>query len=215
MNKYQIVELKEKNQHAGSKAREDVARFSEEFGALPLNIRCREMKNDSPKERILRYVTPAFCWLRVFLKVKQGSMVIVQNPFYHRQLGREQCLTALKKIKKCKIVSVIHDAEYLRGSVWMDKNMEAEFNFMKGNSDFEIVHNSRMKNEFQKLGFISEQLAELDIFDYYTEKPVETERTLSGDTADIVIAGNLNPKKSPYVYNFSKLQNKFTVNLYA
>lgn len=213
MNKYQIVELKEKNQHAGSKAREDAARFAEEAGYRPLYIHCRMEKNDSPMERALRFVTPAFSWLMAFIKIKSNSVVFVQNPFYHRHLGREQCLKLLKSVKKCKIVSLIHDAECLRGSVWLDKNVENEFAFMKSNSDFEIVHNDFMKEAFLELGFGEEQLVPLEIFDYYTDK--EPCRKNGDATADVIVAGNLNPKKSPYVYNFGKIKNKFTVNLYG
>lgn len=211
MNKYQIIEIKEKAQHAGSKARGDVALFAEEIGYNPLYIKCRDFNGDSPKERIYRFFTPAWSWFNVFRTIKNNSIVLVQNPFYHRQFGRGLCLKWLKKIKHCTIVSVVHDVECLRGHIWFDKNIETEFAFMKENSDYEIVHNDFMKEEFQKMGFDSKKLIALEIFDYKSDIIIgEKNRDV-----DVVVAGNLNPKKCPYVYIFSKLKNKFSVNLYG
>ena len=211
MYKYQIVEIKEKNQHAGSKARDDVAFFAQQIGYEPIYIRCRLMKNDSVKERILRFLKPTLSWMNVFLKIKKDSLVLIQNPFYHRHFGREVCLKLLKRIKGCKIVSVIHDVECLRGNVWFDKNIKREFDFMKLNSDYEIVHNDFMKAAFIKMGFDESQLIALQIFDYKTTVEVIEKKR---DT-DVVVAGNLNPKKSPYAYKFLQLNNKFSVNLYG
>ena len=214
MHKYQIVELKEKNQHAGSKAREDVAYFANEAGYKPMYIKCHFIKNDSLLERALRFIKPFPCWLKAFFKIKKNSIVLVQNPFYHRHLGRKQCLKFLKKIKKCKIVSVIHDAEFLRGSIWLDENTKNEFEFMKSNSDYEIVHNDFMKEAFIEKGFNEGQLVSLKIFDYHTGEKIQP-REPGNNTADIIVAGNLRTDKSPYIYLFNNVENRFSVNLYG
>lgn len=213
MLKYQFVELREKNRHAGSKARGDVALFAKQEGYKPLYIKCRKEKNDSKKERILRFITPAFSWIRGFFSIKKNSVVLLQNPFYMRNLGRESCIKLLKKIKKCKIISVIHDVEKLRGKLWSSKNLSEEFEFMKRTSDIFVVHNDKMKTAFIEMGFFEESLVSLEIFDYFTEKRPET-RTFEA-SADVVISGNLNPQKSPYVYRLTELKNKFSINLYG
>ena len=74
MHKYQIVELKEKNQHAGSKAREDVAYFANEAGYEPMYIKCHFIKNDSLLERALRFIKPFPCWLKAFFKIKKNQL---------------------------------------------------------------------------------------------------------------------------------------------
>ncbi len=214
MKKYQIVEVKEKFQHAGSKAREDVAFFADEVGYQPLYIRCLSVKNDRPLQRILRYFIPAFSWFRVYLKVKKGSVVLLQNPFYHRHFFREQCLSLLKSKKNCKIISVIHDVECLRGSRWANENIENEFLFMKANADYEIVHNQYMKKAFEDMGFAEDRLIPLEIFDYRVTEKIG-DKTIGKTTADVAVAGNLHPQKSPYVYLLRKLKNEFSVNLYG
>ncbi len=213
MLKYQFIELREKNRHAGSKARGDVALFAEQEGYKPLYIKCRKEKNDSKKERILRFVTPVFSWIKGFLSIKKNSLVIVQNPFYMRHLGREKCLKLLKTVKKCRIISIIHDVERLRGKLWSSKNLNEEFEFMKSNSDVFIVHNDSMKDAFIKMGFPEEKLVVLEIFDYFTDK--KPRRRNLETAVDIVISGNLNPQKSPYVYRLKDLKNKFSINLYG
>lgn len=215
MGKYQIVEVKGKEQHAGSKAREDVARFAEEYGAKPLYIKCRERDSDSFIERILRFALPVFGWIKAYFSVEKNSMVILQNPFLRRQMGREQCIRALKAKKNCTIVSVIHDIGYLRGSNWIDPHRDSEFAFMKETTDYEIIHNDFMKKELEGKGFSAEQLVSLEIFDYYSEKEVTTKRTLTDKSADCAIAGNFDPKKSSYVYKIPELNSKFTLNLYG
>ena len=214
MNKYQIVETMQKNQHAGSKAREDVAFFAKEVGYKPLYIKCRFIKNMSFSERALKYVKPFFSWFGAFLKIKKNSVVLIQNPFYNRQLGREFFIKKLKKAKKCTIISVVHDAEILRGSLWSDKSTQNEFDFMKSKSDYFIVHNEFMKKAFSERGFAEESLIPLGIFDYRTDGRISA-READENTADIIVAGNLRPEKCPYVYMLGNIENGPSVNLYG
>lgn len=214
MNKYQIVEQTKKYQHAGSKAREDVAHFAETAGYKPIFIKCHILKNMSIFERTVKYLKPFPSWLRAFFKIKKNSAVILQNPFYNRQLGREQCLKLLKKIKKCSIVSVVHDAEFLRGSLWSDGNTQNEFNFMKSNSDLLIVHNEFMKKAFSEKGVSEDSLIPLEIFDYRTEGKLHIKKP-GENTPDIIVAGNLRRDKCPYVYLLNNIKNGFSVNLYG
>lgn len=214
MNKYQIVETAQKNQHAGSKAREDVAFFAEEAGYRPLYIKCRIIKKLSLYERALKYVRPFFSWFGAFLKIKKNSVVLIQNPFYNRQFGREFFLKRLKKSKKCTIISVVHDAEILRGSLWSDKSTQNEFDFMRSNSDYFIVHNELMEKAFSDMGFDEKSLIPLEIFDYRTDGKISA-KSPSENTADIIVAGNLRPEKCPYVYMLGKIENGPSVNLYG
>ncbi len=214
MNKYQIVEQTKKFQHAGSKAREDVAYFAEQSGYEPVVIKCHILKGMSVFERAFKYFKPLPYWIGAFFRIRRHSVVLLQNPFYNRQAGREQCLKLLKKIKKCSIISVIHDAEFLRGSLWSDKNTQNEFDFMESNSDLLIVHNELMKKAFSEKGIDENRLIPLEIFDYRTDGEIP-EKKPGENTADIIVAGNLRRDKCPYIYLLSHLENGFSVNLYG
>ena len=214
MNKYQIIEQTTKYQHAGSKAREDVAYFAKQSGYEPIVIKCHILKSMTVLERALKYVKPFPYWFRAFFKIKRHSAVLLQNPFYNRQLGRELCLKLLKSIKKCNIISAIHDVEFLRGSLWSDKNTKNEFDFMESNSDLLIVHNELMKNAFSEKGIDENRLIPLEIFDYRTDGKIPAKK-FGENTADIIVAGNLRRDKCPYVYLLNHIENGFSVNLYG
>ncbi len=212
MYKYQIVEVKEKFQHAGSKAREDATFFAEEYGFTPIYINCPPLENFSLKTKIVRQLKIFSNWTIAFLKIKNHSVIFIQNPFYHRQLGRDSYLKLLKSIKKCKIVSLIHDVERLRGDMWGEDNNH-EFMFMLKNSDYFIVHNDIMKEYFATaLNVTPERLVSLEIFDYnFNSKKANT----SCPSAELVLAGNLGKKKSVYIYMLKKLNDGLKINLYG
>lgn len=214
MHKYQIVLTIEKSQHAGSKAKEDVIRFAEESGYEPLYVRCYLTKSTNVIQRTLRYFIPFWGWLKVYLKVKKGSVVLLQKPFHHKQFFRKKCLSLLKTKKGCKIISLLHDVDLLRGSNWLNGYIENEFKFTMSNSDYEIVHNQFMKDALKKMGYSEEQMVSLEIFDYYIPKK-PSPKTITELTADVAIAGNFDPKKSSYIYLLKNLKNTFKINLYG
>lgn len=210
MKKYQIKEIKEIYNHAGSKAIEDVYSFACQMDYQPLYIRQRA--EDTGAIRLIQnQLGFLFDWLKVLFRVEKNSVILLQNPFKRKHLGRFTLLKLTKKLKKCKIISLIHDVEELRMSCYRDFST-TEFQFMKKNSDYFIVHNDIMKEYFISRGFKEESLVSLEIFDYARSKSLASGKERS---ADIVIAGNLEKQKSPYVYALKNLKNKLKINLYG
>lgn len=213
MKKYQIKEVKEIYNHAGSKAVEDACVFAEEAGYVPLYIRQRV--EDTGKVALIKNQLGFFLdWFRALAKIEKNSLLFLQNPFKRKHLGRFTLLKLFKKIKKLTVISLIHDVEELRLSCYRQFST-IEFEFMQSNSDYFIVHNKIMKNYFLERGFLEESLIELEIFDYGLSHKEDFDQNDKGDKADIVIAGNLDPAKCPYVYKLFDIKNKFTVNLYG
>lgn len=210
MNKYQIKEIKGIFNHAGSKAREDASFFAQEDGYESLYVNQRTDAQDE-FSKFRRYIGAFFDWTKIFFTVKNNSLILVQNPFDSRQLGRENYLKLLKSIKKCQIISLIHDIEELRKALY-NKNIEHEFEFMKNNSDFFIVHNDKMKEFMISRGFAPEALIVLEIFDYdfakYENKPKNKD-------IDVIFAGALSSRKSSFIYKLGDMKNKVTFNLYG
>ena len=210
MKKYQIKEVKEIYNHAGSKAVEDVCRFAGEVGYEPVYIKQR-----AEDTGFFRLVQNQFGfwwdWFKAFIKIEKGSILLVQNPFKRKHLGRFFFMKLIKKIKKCSIISIIHDVEELRLSYYRDFST-TEFEFMKSNSEYFIVHNDIMKKYFIERGFDQGKIVSLEIFDYYAENFQYSEERYN---ADVIIAGNLEKQKCPYVYKMFDLKNKFKLNLYG
>ena len=209
---YQIYEKQKNEFHAGSKAREDAHYFLDRMGFRTIKINVITIKKRTLINRIRRYLTPAISWVKALFAVKKNSVIVIQNPFYSKQLFRSNVLTFLKKIKGCRIISLIHDVELLRDGDNVSKYMNEEFEFMKDNSDIFIVHNHSMANEFIKLGFSEDSLVELGLFDYHGELP---DKKKGSPKYDVVIAGNLSREKSAYIYRLGELKGDIKIGLYG
>lgn len=209
MKKYQIKEIKESLNHAGSKAVEDVALFAEQNNYKPLTIRTRTTKN----KYIYKFINQMgylLDWIKVFLSVEKKSIVFLQNPYRKRNFGREFIIIAMKKFKRCKFISIIHDIEELRG-IQFSSYYKKEFNYMINNSDCLIVHNNKMREYIISKGYDSNKIVELGIFDYHVacrRENIQLEKS-------IAIAGNLDVKKSGYIYKLNLLPINFKINLFG
>ena len=211
MYKYQIKEIKEKYNHAGTKALEDVFKFAEGEGFRPLYIKQRA-KDTGFLRLVQNQFGFAWDWLQAFFTVKKNSLILLQNPFKRKHLLRFFIIKMMKKLKKCRIISIVHDVEPLRMTYYRDFS-KTEFEFMINNVDYLIVHNSIMKNYFVSEFSISEdRLISLEIFDYAADNIQREEKKRD---ADVVVAGNLEKIKSVYAYKLGELNDGLKIRLYG
>lgn len=209
MKKYQIVELSSEHNHAGSKAVQDVFDVAKNLGYEAKVIRTATSV-DSLWGKIKRQALFFIDWLKIYFSIMPNSLVLIQNPYHHKQLIRNWVLNKLKKDKKVKFISLVHDVEELRKSLY-NEYYKKEFNFMLSIADSIIVHNDTMKAFFIEKGVPESKLVSLKIFDYLMDKEgsnknVTFERAIS-------IAGNLDIKKSSYIAQLGNLG--ITVHLYG
>lgn len=197
---YQIVENYDIEKHAGSKATNDVIDIlsSMNIKKVPVLIATRNQGLFSKVWRQLKFFKD---WLNVYAHIPNGSILILQNPFRIRQLGRYQILMRLKKEKNVKIISIIHDVELLR---YDTKFSRKEFQETLVIADQLIVHNDSMKQWFIEQGVSEFKLISLEIFDYLSDKLSDVPTNYS---KKVVIAGNLAKEKSPYVYKLGQISN--------
>lgn len=206
---YQIVELSETLMHAGSKATSDVTKILSQMGVESLEI-MTVSRSKNPIKKATRQLSYLNQWKRVCRKIEKESILFLQNPFYHNQLGRFTQLSNLKKNKNIKVISIVHDVNELRGS-FDSKYFEIEFSQMLELADVLIVHNENMKKWFIEYGVSEDRLFVLEIFDYLTDKPLAVASSLE---KVVTVAGNLSKEKSPYVYKLHQLPD-LDVNLYG
>ncbi|NQJ71279.1 sugar transferase [Streptococcus suis] len=200
MKIYQIVEDYSNSKHAGSKATNDAVAILSEFGAEKISviIATRESGALSKVKRQVKFLSD---WRKVYKAIEPNSVLIIQNPFTIRQLGRYQVLKKLKIRKNVKILSLIHDVELLR----YDKpNSRNEFKETLAIADQLIVHNDSMKQWFIEHGVSESRLVSLEIFDYLSDKSSDIPTDFS---KKVIIAGNLAKEKSPYVYELGKVSD--------
>jgi len=200
MNQYQIVDIKSLHNDAGSKATADVAKVAERIGFQSIKV----IKRSDSKLFIVKIVCQVFYlldWVKAYLEIKKNGIVLIQNPFRDKQLGRNTVIKLLKSRKNIRIISLVHDVEQIR-SFLNNKYYDCEFKFMKEMSDIFIVHNDKMKVWFENQGVAPDRLISLEIFDYLIE-----DSTLASFSKIINIAGNLDSSKGSYIGKLSRLNN--------
>lgn len=208
MKKFQIVEVTEELNHAGTKATADIAVIASKLGFKRLNIRM-DTSVESSLGKVRRQVGYFRDWRRALSKIEEGSVLLLQHPFHHKQLTREKTLREMKS-KNIKIISLVHDVEELRAFRY-DDYYKHEFNFMLEFADKLIVHNNVMKQWFIDQGVDEKRLISLEIFDYLqkadNKKEVQFEKS-------ITVAGNLDTTKCGYIGQLGQL-SRVKVHLYG
>ena len=208
MDKYQIVEITEQLNHAGTKATADICVIADSLGFKKVNIKMATTV-DSFLGKIQRQIGYYRDWKDAEKVITSNSILLLQHPFHHKQLTRDKTLQRIKN-KGVKVISVVHDIEELRAFRYNDyyKN---EYRVMLDLADVIIVHNDIMRQWLVNQGYNNKKLISLNIFDYLQEsenkKEIEYERS-------ITIAGNLDTNKCGYIKQLSEL-NDVKVNLYG
>ena len=209
MDKYQIVETTEQFNHAGTKATADISVVAEKMGFQKLYLKMRTTKSGY-LAKAQRQVGYYIDWNNCYQAITEGSVVLLQHPFHYPQLTRDKLLYKLKKEKKVKFISVVHDVEELRAFRYNDY-YKREFEVMLDIADVIIVHNQVMLDWFVGRGVPREKLVNLKLFDYLidapTPKKVDFERSIN-------IAGNLDVTKCGYISQLGQLEG-VKVNLYG
>lgn len=210
MKRYQIVELTNESNHAGTKATLDISLIAERLGFKKLDLRMRTSE-DGYIAKIERQMGYLVDWSGCYSKINKNSVVLLQHPFHYPQLIRNKCLCDLKKKKNVKFISVIHDVEKLRGFRY-NEYYKKEFQVMLDIADVMIVHNDVMKKFFIEYGVPEEKLVVLNIFDYL-QSDTESDKKIFFEKS-ITIAGNLDTEKCKYLVQLEKLKD-LNINLYG
>lgn len=208
MNKYQIVELGENSNNAGTKAPTDVMNIALNREYVPLAVNL-DFTNKSILAKIRRQLSYLKDYNDIYHSVSSESIVLLQHPFHHKQLSRSYILRKLKRKKRVKYIALVHDVEKLRAYRY-NNYYKREFSVMLDLADVIIVHNKRMMDWFISLGYSKTRLVVLDIFDYIQDNDYQCPVF----DKSITIAGNLDVHKSGYIGELPKLHN-IEINLYG
>lgn len=209
MNKYQIVEITENFNHAGTKATQDIAVVADKLGFKSVKVRMISTRK-TKLAKLQRQYGYFVDWSKAYKTIEDGSVVLLQHPFHYPQLTREKVLRKLKTKKHVKYISIVHDVEELRAFRFNDY-YKHEFEVMLSLADAIVVHNSVMLEYFVQQGVDRSKLVNLEIFDYLQDGAKDYlpvfERVIS-------IAGNLDVTKCGYISELGKL-DKIKVTLYG
>ena len=200
----------EKN--AGSKARNDVEAIliSEGYEGLELKVENWYKMNFFKAQQHKYRATKS-----VFDQLGAGDELVIQFPIIHHTFFISQLIKQAQK-RGAKFYLLIHDVETLRHAAGSEVKFRHKVrNYFQEKKalmsvDGIIVHNDIMKKVLVSQGVPADKMVSLEIFDYLI--PNFEENTAPQKDQPIIVAGNLNPTKSGYLYN---LPEQPAYNLYG
>ena len=200
----------EKN--AGSKARNDVEAIliSEGYEGLELKVENWYKMNFFKAQQHKYRATKS-----VFDQLGAGDELVIQFPIIHHTFFISRLIKQAQK-RGAKFYLLIHDVETLRHAAGSEVKFRHKVrNYFQEKKalmsvDGIIVHNDIMKKVLVSQGVPADKMVSLEIFDYLI--PNFEEKTAPQKDQPIIVAGNLNPTKSGYLYN---LPEQPAYNLYG
>ena len=208
MDKFQIIEVTEQLNHAGTKATADIAVVAEKLGFKGINIRM-DTTETSAIGKVRRQIGYFRDWKNAEKEISDDSVLLLQHPFHYPQVTREKTLRRIKE-RNVRFISVVHDVEELRAFRFNDYYRH-EFEVMLELADVIIVHNDVMKQWFIERGCDEHRLISLDIFDYLQNSNINNKKRFE---KSITVAGNLDTTKCGYIRQLGELDG-IKVHLYG
>lgn len=183
----------------GFKARRDVSNILESSGYFIL-------KYYNSTNIFVKIIYLIFNVMTFPFYVNISSLLFVQYPINH---GQRLILMLYKKLLNLKTVYLVHDLESLR----LNRGIYREVNdFLY--ADQLIVLNAVMGKYVNNVLGYKNKIVELTLWDYlYDSKNTELyqKRMLSDKGIKVLIAGNLDPRKSGYLSRLKEIKN---INFY-
>ena len=213
--KYYLKDSFLNNEHeknAGSKARNDVEAIliSEGYEGLELKVENWYKMNFFKAQQHKYRATKS-----VFDQLGAGDELVIQFPIIHHTFFISRLIKQAQK-RGAKFYLLIHDVETLRHAAGSEVKFRHKVrNYFQEKKalmsvDGIIVHNDIMKKVLVSQGVPADKMVSLEIFDYLI--PNFEEKTAPQKDQPIIVAGNLNPTKSGYLYN---LPEQPAYNLYG
>ncbi|ATF64625.1 galactofuranosyltransferase [Streptococcus gordonii] len=200
----------EKN--AGNKARNDVEAIliSEGYKGLELKVENWYKMNFFKAQKHKYRATKS-----VLDQLGAGDELLIQFPIIHHTFFISRLIKQAQK-RGVKFYLLIHDVETLRHAAGSEVKFRHKVrNYFQEKKaltsvDGIIVHNDIMKKVLVGQGVPADKMVSLEIFDYLI--PNFEGKTAPQKDQPIIVAGNLNPTKSGYLYN---LPSHPAYNLYG
>ena len=202
----------EHEKNAGSKARNDVEAIliSEGYEGLELKVENWYKMNFFKAQQHKYRATKS-----VFDQLGAGDELVIQFPIIHHTFFISRLIKQAQK-RGAKFYLLIHDVETLRHAAGSEVKFRHKVrNYFQEKKalmsvDGIIVHNDIMKKVLVSQGVPADKMVSLEIFDYLIQN-FEEKKAPQKDQP-IIVAGNLNPTKSGYLYN---LPEQPAYNLYG
>lgn len=215
---YCINNLKKGYNTAENKAPADVYEISKHIGMKGIVFYEPKKYNNKLITRALASVNSVKNWIRLYKRVKEKDVVLVQHPYEGARIAN-WFVNLCKKRKSIVFIGLIHDLGSIRGTISKEQNIKTKKRYrilddvLLRNFDYVITHNDKMQKYLLHRGFDKNKMTTLEIFDYLHNCKLKNNRKKN---KSIIIAGNLSPDKCGYLYNLMKKdQLPFNLELYG
>lgn len=208
MRRYILEEKIDVSYNASSKARDDVTKFVctyQSKDGLGYSVIGHNNKTNI-HSNIKKVLIGVEAVKELLLSLKKDDILFIQSSFKILRL-----VDAVKRIIRFRTIYLIHDIDALRVS-FNDYDRVKETIDALNKQDVVIAHNDKMIIELKRRG-CTVPLVSLDIFDYFTERERKEDRDKKMDR--VCFAGNLNPKKTHFLYALDESEIQINLNVYG
>ena len=205
INRLQLFEIDHSLYGASSKARSDINYIVEKNGYKTILLKTKI----NSKNILVKFLEKLIYVLNLLVKcylLNKGSLLFLQIPFLNLSNLSHFIILLACKIKKIKIICIIHDINEIRKK----RLSSSGFYHLLDESSVVISHNAAMKQYLAQKSIDARKIINLEIFDYILNK---NEKIIKYEKK-IVIAGNLSPQKSGYIDLLKRLQG-YHIDLYG
>ena len=154
-------------------------------------------------------------WLGMLTRLKAGDIVFYQHPASYGSKIAYRFVKLLQQ-RGVRFIMLIHDLNTLRFGLLFSDAKKTNVHFEDGPFlqlfDVIICHNEHMKAHLLSQGIQEKRLICLELFDYLLPSGIIPAAAAS---ENLVIAGNLLPKKSGYIYELAKTACALPVHVYG
>ena len=205
-----------KNRNAGVKAPGDISALCRRRGWKECIYPNVQKGKSRYAWRVLRGLKVLLFWTGALCQLKAGDTLLYQHPAGYGSKIAFRFIRVLKK-RKVRFIALVHDLNTLRYAFLYDEsektNVAFEDHELLRLFDVVICHNEHMKAYLADRGIPEEKLVCLELFDYLVSEGNTEEETRLQE--GLVIAGNLDRKKSGYIYELGRSVFSCTIHLYG
>ena len=211
---YYITRYTGNTKDAGTKAPDDIDAICKKNGWKEIKFINPSGNKKSLIEKTKKIIININNWKQLSRVATNGDFVLYQHPMYFGTKFANKYIPIFQK-KGIKFIALIHDLESLRNLTIATEASKKSHIFgdliLLKKFDYIIAHNQKMKEYLVNNGIAEQKIVCLGIFDYLCQ----TEFKIFQKTNSVNIAGNLDPNKCGYIYEFVNDNPKIKVKLFG
>ncbi len=211
---YYITRYVGNSKDAGTKAPKDIENICKKNGWGEIRFKNPIASNNSIVSAVKKIFININNWIRLNRIVEDGDFVLYQHPMYFGTKFANKFIPLIQK-KGVRFIALIHDLESLRNLTAKTEDDKKAYEYgdliLLKKFDYIIAHNQRMKSYLIQNGVADRKLFCLDIFDYLCQ----TEFKMPKKEKVVDVAGNLDPNKCGYIYEFANKNPEIKVELFG